>query len=112
VGTVFISHSEKDLGLVDEIIRGLEKAGYRTWYFERDVLPGTSYLVQIHDAVDQCDAVVLVVSTNSISSDQTTKEVVGAFERRKPFLPSVHEDPSLAFRILQKMPHRIGELDS
>ena len=87
MGTVFISHSEKDLGLVDEIIRGLEQAGYHTWYFERDVLPGTSYLIQIHDAVDQCDAVVLVVSSNSISSDQTTKEVVGAFERRKPFFP-------------------------
>ena len=73
MGTVFISHWEKDLGLVDEIIRGLEKAGYRTWYFERDVLPGTSYLVQIHDAVDQCDAVVLV--------------------DRKSLLRSVHENP-------------------
>ncbi len=87
MGTIFVSHSEKDLGTVSEIIRGLEQAGYHTWYFERDVLPGTSYLVQIHDAVDQCDAVVLVVSSNSICSDQTTKEVVGAFERRKPFFP-------------------------
>jgi hypothetical protein len=60
VGTVFISHSEKDLGLVDEIIRGLQQAGYRTWYFERDILPDTSYLVQLHDAVDHCDAVVQV----------------------------------------------------
>lgn len=31
---------------------------------------------------------------------------------RKSFLRSVHEDPSLAFRILQKMSHRIRELDS
>ena len=60
MGTVFISHSEKDLGLVDEIIRGLQQAGYRTWYFERDILPGTGYLVQLHDAVDQCDAIVQV----------------------------------------------------
>lgn len=60
MGTVFISHSEKDLGTVNEIIRRLEQAGYRTWCFERDVLPGSSYLVQIHDAVDQCDAVVQV----------------------------------------------------
>ena len=87
MSTIFVSHSEKDLTTVNEIISGLEQAGYLTWYFERDVLPGTSYLVQIHDAVAQCDAVVLVVSSNSISSDQTTKEVVGAFERRKPFFP-------------------------
>ena len=31
---------------------------------------------------------------------------------RKSFLRSVHEDPSVAFRILQKMSHRIRELDS
>lgn len=31
---------------------------------------------------------------------------------KRSFLRSVHEDPSLAFRILQKMSHRIRELDS
>ena len=87
MNNIFISHSEKDLTAVNQIIQGLEQAGYRTWYFERDALPGTSYLVQIHDAVGQCDAVVLVVSSNSIGSDQVSKEVVGAFERRKPFFP-------------------------
>ena len=71
MGTVFISHSEKDLGLVDEIIRGLQQAGYRTWYFERDILPGTSYLVQIHDAVDQCDP--LSRSTGSHSCEASTR---------------------------------------
>jgi len=30
----------------------------------------------------------------------------------KSFLRSVHEDPSLAYRIMQKMSHRIRELDS
>jgi len=70
VGTVFISHSEKDLGLVDEIIRGLEQAGYHTWYFERDVLPGTSYLVQLHDTVDQCNAVVQVDRNSFLRSVQ------------------------------------------
>ena len=73
MGTVFISHSEKDLGLVDEIIRGLQQAGYPTWYFERDILPGTSYLTQLYDAVNRCDAVVLV--------------------DRKSLLRSVHENP-------------------
>jgi len=33
VGTVFVSHSEKDITTISEIIRGLEQAGYHTWYF-------------------------------------------------------------------------------
>jgi hypothetical protein len=39
MGPIFISHSEKDLPPVNKIIRGLE-GGYKTWYFERDSLPG------------------------------------------------------------------------
>jgi CRP-like cAMP-binding protein len=31
---------------------------------------------------------------------------------KKSFLRRVHEDPSLAFRILQQMSHRIRELDA
>ena len=87
MGHVFISHSEMDFAAVKEIVTILEHAGYRTWFFERDSVPGTSYLVQIQDAIDKCVAVVLVASSNSISSDQVTKEVVAAFERRKAFFP-------------------------
>jgi len=84
---IFISHVERDAAIMQQIADGLEAAGYATWYFERDVLPGTSYLIQITQAIEQCDAIVLVVSPNAIGSDQVTKEVVGAFERGKPFFP-------------------------
>jgi class 3 adenylate cyclase/tetratricopeptide (TPR) repeat protein/predicted transcriptional regulator len=87
MGPIFISHTEKDLTVVNEIINELEEAGYRTWYFERDTLPGTSYLAQITRAIEQCCAVVLVISKQSIASDQVTKEVVSAFEKRKSFFP-------------------------
>jgi len=43
MGPIFISHSEKDLPVVNEILKGLEYAGYKTWYFERDSLPGLSW---------------------------------------------------------------------
>jgi class 3 adenylate cyclase/tetratricopeptide (TPR) repeat protein len=84
---IFISHAEKDAALAQELAKGLETAGYSTWYLERDVLPGTSYLSQIAEAIEQSQAVVLLVSSNALDSDQVSKEVVGAFERRKPFFP-------------------------
>jgi len=87
MGHIFISHVERDAAIMQQIAKGLEVAGYSTWYFERDVLPGTSYLIQITQAIEQCDVLVLVVSPNALGSDQVTKEVVGAFEGRKPFFP-------------------------
>jgi class 3 adenylate cyclase/tetratricopeptide (TPR) repeat protein len=87
VSQIFLSHVEKDITIMQQIAQGLEAAGYSTWYFERDVLAGTSYLIQITNAIENCDALVLIVSPNALDSDQVTKEVVGAFERCKPFFP-------------------------
>ena len=84
---IFISHADKDAGLAREIASGLQAAGYSTWYFERDVLPGASYLSQVAGAIEQSQAVVLLVSSHALDSDQVSKEVVGAFERNKPFFP-------------------------
>jgi hypothetical protein len=39
---IFISHVEEDEGIAQEIARGLESAGYTTWYYERDGVPGLS----------------------------------------------------------------------
>jgi class 3 adenylate cyclase/tetratricopeptide (TPR) repeat protein/predicted transcriptional regulator len=87
MGHIFISHAERDAALVRELANSLEAAGFPTWYFERDVVPGTSYLVQIAQAIEQCLAVVLVVSSCTLDSDQVAKEVVGASESHKPFFP-------------------------
>ncbi len=87
MGNIFISHVISDEPLMRELVEGLEAAGYTAWFFERDVLPGPSYLVQITQAMEECDAVVLLVTPAALSSDQVSKEVVGAFESRIPFLP-------------------------
>ena len=87
MGNIFISHVIADEPLMREIARGLEGAGYAAWFFERDVLPGTSYLIQITRAIEACDAIILLVTPAALTSDQVTKEVVGAFERRIPFVP-------------------------
>ncbi|MDT8272044.1 MAG: adenylate/guanylate cyclase domain-containing protein [Desulfomonilia bacterium] len=87
MGHIFLSHVERDLAIMEQIARGLEAAGFSTWYFERDVFAGTSYLIQITHALESSDAIVLIASPNACSSDQVTREVVGAFERGKPFFP-------------------------
>jgi hypothetical protein len=87
---VFISHVEEDVKIAMEIAEGLEKAGYRTWYYERDSLSGPSYLLQTKQAVEQSQAVVVIISPNSLSSNQITKEVIRAHEACKPFVPVLY----------------------
>jgi len=87
VATIFISHSQHDIGIVAAMARGMEQAGYHTWYSERDIQPGTSRTSQISDAISQSESMVLVVSSHSAISHQVTREALDAFERGKPLLP-------------------------
>jgi len=88
---IFIAHVEEDADVALNIALGLEKAGYRTWFYELDSIPGASYLIQTGQAVEQSSAVVLVISSNSLSSSQVTKEVVRAHESGKHFIPVLRD---------------------
>ena len=70
-----------------EVATGLETAGFTTWYYERDGVPGVSYLVQMGEAIDSASAVVLMVSRASLGSHQVTTEMVRAYEAKKAILP-------------------------
>ena len=84
---IFISHVEEDESVALEIANGLEAAGHSTWYYERDSLPGLSYLDQIDEAIEQSQAVVVIISLHSLSSWQVDKEVERSHESGKHFVP-------------------------
>jgi len=84
---IFISHVEEDTALARELARGIEAAGYGTWHYQRDTVPGAPYLIQVGKAIEECGAFVLIVSPKSLGSNQVTSEVVRAFEAGKHFIP-------------------------
>jgi len=84
---IFISHVEEDASSALEIASGLEAAGYNTWIYERDSIPGPSYLIQTRRAIEQSQAVIIVISSHSLSSRQVTVEVIRAHEAGKYLIP-------------------------
>lgn len=87
MGHIFISHVGEDEEAAVDLARGLEASGYKTWYYERDSLPGASYLLQTGQAVEDASAVVVLVTPKSVESNQVTAEVVRAHEAAKRFIP-------------------------
>jgi sugar lactone lactonase YvrE len=98
VSDIFVSHVEEDSTIALQVAQGLEKAGYSTWYYERDSLPGVSYLLQTRQAVEQSRAVIVIVSRNSLGSRQVTNEVVRAHESGKYFIPVLHDVSHIEFQ--------------
>jgi hypothetical protein len=96
---VFISHVEEDQSLARRIAEYLEAQGYRAWYYERDSVPGVSYLIQTGEAIRRAVAVLLIVSPDAIGSYQVTKELVRAHEEGRPFIPVLRDISHAEMRI-------------
>ena len=84
---IFISHVEEDADVAKAIAKGLEKVGFRTWYYERDSKPGPSYLLQTSKAIEESQAIIVIISPHSLSSRQVTVEVIRGHEAGKNFVP-------------------------
>jgi hypothetical protein len=62
---VFISYVAEDQALALALADGLEAAGFTTWCYDRHTLPGLSYLLQTLRAIEECRAVLVLLSPNS-----------------------------------------------
>ncbi|MHA2022860.1 MAG: toll/interleukin-1 receptor domain-containing protein, partial [Candidatus Thorarchaeota archaeon] len=84
---IFVSHVEEDSRIALELAHKLDKYGYTVWCYENDSLPGNSYLLNTRQAIIECKAFLLLISTHSMASNQIDAEVVRAYEEAKPIFP-------------------------
>ena len=75
MGHIFVSYSRHDLERVDGLVGKLENAGIRVWLDRDDIKAGRTWRAQIVQAIDTCDALVLVLSSHSAVSDNVRKEI-------------------------------------
>jgi len=88
---IFISHVEEDSVLALQIAEEMENAGYTTWHYERNSLPGPTYLEQVSQEIERSRVMILIISPRSLESVQVGNEVIRAFESAKPIIPVLHD---------------------
>lgn len=79
---IFISYSSKDQEIADKIADNLMRAGFQAWIATKDIKEG-SYAKQIMQAIRDAKLFLVVISKNSISSEQVKNEIDRAFNRVK-----------------------------
>lgn len=87
---IFVSYVEEDSRIADQIGQGLRAAGYSTWLYEQDGLPGTDYMEIISNVIDQAQAIVILISAKSVLSTQVYRELVRAAESEKALFPLLY----------------------
>lgn len=84
---IFISYSSHDKVIADALCSKLENNNIRCWIAPRDILGGVEYGAAIIEALDGCQAVLLVFSAKANDSPQVRKEVERAVSKGKILIP-------------------------
>ena len=75
---VFISHSDSDSPLAARVSRALRKAGLQVWDPDLHLFPGDNWPAEVGRALEESDAMVVLLTPSSISSPHVKAEMMYA----------------------------------
>ena len=98
---IFVSYSSKDRQRIQPIVQALEAQGWSVWW-DRAILPGSSFDRSIQEAISKASCVVVMWTSNSVDSQWVQTEAHEGLNRNilVPVLLDPVEVP-LAFRRTQ-----------
>src|SRR6266487_6321040 len=84
---VFVSYSRKDGEAVDQIVARLNEDGFNVWLDRKEIRGGELWREDIVEAIDNAYTCVLMLSPDSVASDNVRKEVDLAEGSAKELIP-------------------------
>jgi formylglycine-generating enzyme required for sulfatase activity len=86
---VFISYSRKDEDFAQELLAGLELAGFEPYLDKHDIAAGEDWETRLGRLIEAADTVVFVVSPDAAASERCAWEVERTVTLKKRLLPIV-----------------------
>jgi hypothetical protein len=88
---VFLSHTASDDKLAQQFAAILENEGYEVWDDERDLMPGENWLGAMSRALEEAQAMVVLLTPNALRSTSVRREIEYALAKqsynRKSVIP-------------------------
>jgi hypothetical protein len=105
---VFISYSHADKAFVDKLAANLVKHNAHVWLDRWELNVGDSILNHVQQAIQDSDALLIVLSKTSIASEWCKKELNAGLmrelgEKRVLVLPVLVEDCEISIFLREKM---------
>ena len=86
---VFISYSRRDEEFAQELLAGLELAGFDPYLDKNDIAAGEDWEARLGRLIEAADTVVFVISPDSVASERCSWEVERTVDLKKRLLPIV-----------------------
>lgn len=72
---VFISHAGADKAFARKVVAGLEEAGFEAWDASREILPGDNWADKTARALQESEAMVVLLSPDALRSGSVRREI-------------------------------------
>ena len=86
---VFISYSRKDEDFAQELLAGLQLAGFEPYLDKHDIAAGEDWEARLGRLIEAADTVVFVISPDAVASERCAWEVERTVALKKRLLPIV-----------------------
>jgi hypothetical protein len=101
VADVFLSYAREDLPFVRRLTAAFQSRGRKVWVDLEDIIPSARWMEEIRTGITEADAVVFVITPDSVTSKVCRTELDYATEQSKRLVPILarqtpHDDVPLA----------------
>lgn len=101
---IFVSYSRTDEEHATRIVEALREAGHVCWVDTASVPGGGRWLREIARAIEECNAVVALVSDAFVESEWVEEELLYARQFKKEVIPLLLEDRPLPMQLIARQP--------
>lgn len=84
---IFISHSSKDTEFALQVAKALTEVGIDVWIMEADIPAGMKWSTAIQHGLDQCEAMIVIISPDAMASLNVEDEWQYYFDKKKRVFP-------------------------
>ncbi len=102
--TVFVSHSRQDRELLEFIVSHMRQEGFEPVYDTKDFEFASSWRQQMDEAIETCDAMIVLMTENATQSAWVLTEVIWGLAKNKQPVILLDE------RVADQMPRPISHL--
>ncbi|MBZ0305325.1 MAG: toll/interleukin-1 receptor domain-containing protein, partial [Anaerolineae bacterium] len=95
----FVSYARKDQRFVEQLAIDLKRRDIDVWLDLHNIDPGLSWSRQIGRALDLCSAMILVLSPDSLESENVDDEWNYYLDNKKMIVPLLYQECRVPFRL-------------
>ena len=96
---LFFSYAREDSDFVLKLAKDLRAKGANLWLDQLDIAPGERWDKAIQEALESCETLLVILTPDSVTSQNVMDEVSFALEEKKQVIPVFHTNCEIPFRL-------------